>query len=35
VGWLGQLTGTGEVTWNRYFTPAEPDDPRGPGRMGG
>ena len=34
VSWLGQRTGTGEVSWNRFFTPADPDDPRGPGRMG-
>jgi hypothetical protein len=34
VGWLGQLTGTGQVTWNRFFGPADPDDGQGPGRMG-
>ena len=34
VGWLGQRTGTGEVTWNRYFPAAGPDDGQAPGRMG-
>jgi hypothetical protein len=34
VSWLGQRTGAGEVSWNRFFAPADPDDPRGPGRMG-
>ena len=34
VGWLGQRTGAGEVTWNRYFPPAGPDDAQAPGRMG-
>ena len=34
VGWLGQRTGTGEVTWNRYFPPAAPDDGQAPGRIG-
>ena len=23
VGWLGQRTGTGQVSWNRFFTAAE------------
>ncbi len=30
VGWLGHRTGTGEVTWNRFFGPADPDGPAGP-----
>jgi hypothetical protein len=34
VSWLGQRTGAGEVSWNRFFAPADPDDPRGPGRIG-
>ena len=34
VGWLGQRTGAGEVTWNRFFAAAEPDDRQGPGRIG-
>ena len=34
VGWLGQRTGTGGVSWNRYFPTADQDDPQGPGRMG-
>jgi hypothetical protein len=34
VGWLGQRTGAGEVTWNRFFPPAAPDDQRAPGRIG-
>jgi hypothetical protein len=34
VGWRGQRTGAGEVTWNRFFRPADPDDRQGPGRMG-
>ena len=34
VGWLGQRTGAGEVTWNRFFAPADPDDRQGPGRIG-
>ena len=34
VSWLGQRTGAGEVSWNRFFAPADPDDPRGPGKMG-
>jgi hypothetical protein len=33
VGWLGQRTGTGQVTWNRFFGPADPDDRQVPGRM--
>ena len=34
VGWLGLRTATGEVAWNRFFGPADPDDRRPPGRMG-
>ena len=34
VGWLGQRAGAGEVTWNRFFGPADPDDRQVPGRMG-
>jgi hypothetical protein len=33
VGWLGRRTGAGEVTWNRFFAPADPDDRQGPGRI--
>jgi len=33
VGWLGHRTGTGEVAWNRFFGPADPEGRRGPGRM--
>ena len=32
VSWLGQRTGAGEVSWNRFFAPADPDDLQGPGR---
>ena len=24
VGWVGQRTGAGQVTWNRFFTGADP-----------
>ncbi|HMD93883.1 MAG TPA: hypothetical protein VKG80_14710 [Trebonia sp.] len=34
VGWLGQRTGAGEVTWHRFFPPAAPDDQQAPGRIG-
>ncbi len=34
VGWLGQRTGEGEVTWNRFFVPTDPDDRQAPGKMG-
>ena len=34
VGWLGQRTGAGEVSWNRYFPAAGPDDGQAPGRIG-
>src|SRR6202050_1964324 len=30
VGWLGQRTGAGEVSWNRFFGPADADDLQGP-----
>jgi hypothetical protein len=33
VSWLGRRT-AGGVSWNRFFAPADPDDPQGPGRMG-
>jgi hypothetical protein len=33
VGWLGQRTAAGEVTWNRFFGPADPDVRQTPGRM--
>ena len=33
VGWRGQRTRTGEVTWHRFFAPTDPGDPRAPGRM--
>jgi hypothetical protein len=34
VGWRGQRTGAGEVTWNRFFTTADPANRQAPGRMG-
>jgi hypothetical protein len=34
LAWLGQRTWEGEVTWNRFFAPADPDDRQAPGRMG-
>jgi hypothetical protein len=34
VGWLGKRTEAGEVSWDRYFRSAGPDDRRPPGRMG-
>jgi hypothetical protein len=34
VGWLGQRTPAGGVTWDRFFVPGDPGDPRAPGRMG-
>ncbi len=34
VGWLGRCTRAGDVTWNRFFTRGDPDDPPPPGRMG-
>jgi hypothetical protein len=33
VGWLGQRTGTGEVTWSRVFAGGDPGDRPGPGRI--
>jgi hypothetical protein len=34
VGWLGRSTEAGEVTWNRFFLRANPDDQKAAGRMG-
>ena len=34
VGWLGQRTARGEVTWSRFFPPAGPDDRQAPGWIG-
>jgi hypothetical protein len=34
VGWLGRRTSAGDVSWDRFFRPADPDDQPGPGRMG-
>ena len=34
VGWLGRRTAAGEVTWNRFFGPGEPDGRQVPGSMG-
>jgi hypothetical protein len=33
VGWLGQRTEAGEVSWDRFFRPSGPDDRPRPGRM--
>ena len=33
VGWLGQRTGTGEVTWSRVFAGGDPGDRPEPGRI--
>jgi len=33
VAWLGRRTEAGEVTWDRFFLPADPDDQQAPGRM--
>jgi len=33
VGWLGQRTAAGEVTWNRFFGPVDPDLRQAPGKM--
>ena len=33
VGWLGYRTGTGEVTWDRFFGPADPGGRPDPGRI--
>ena len=34
VGWLGRRTAAGEVTWNRFFGPGDPDGRPVPGSMG-
>ncbi len=34
VGWRGQRTRTGAVSWDRFFVPGDPGDPVPPGRMG-
>jgi hypothetical protein len=34
VGWVGQRSSAGQVTWNRFFPGSDPDDPPGPGRIG-
>jgi hypothetical protein len=34
VGWLGQRTRTGEVSWGRFFVPSDPGDAQAPGKMG-
>jgi len=34
VGWLGRRTRSGEVAWNRFFLPADPQDQQTLGRMG-
>jgi hypothetical protein len=34
VGWVGQRTSAGQVTWNRFFPGSDPDDRLGPGRIG-
>jgi len=33
VGWLGQRTGAGEVSWSRFFPAGGPDGASPPGRM--
>jgi hypothetical protein len=33
VGWVGQRTGPGEVTWTRFFSGAGQDGRPGPGRI--
>jgi len=33
VGWLGQRTAAGEVTWNRFFGPVDPELRQAPGKM--
>ena len=33
VGWVGQRTGPGQVTWTRFFPGADRDDRSGPGRI--
>ena len=34
VGWLGRRSAAGEVTWNRFFGPGDPDGRQVPGSMG-
>jgi len=34
VGWLGRRSAAGEVTWNRFFGPGDPDGRPVPGSMG-
>jgi hypothetical protein len=33
VGWLGRYTRAGQVSWDRFFVPADADDPPSTGRM--
>jgi hypothetical protein len=33
VGWLGRRSAGGEVNWDRFFGPADPDDRPAAGRM--
>ena len=33
VGWLGQRTAAGVVTWNRFFGPVDPELRQAPGKM--
>jgi hypothetical protein len=33
VGWLGHRNRAGEVSWNRFFAPDDPDDRQAAGRM--
>ena len=33
VGWLGQRNAAGEVTWNRFFGPVDPELRQAPGKM--
>jgi hypothetical protein len=33
VGWLGQRSRAGEVSWNRFFVQADADGRQAPGRM--
>ena len=33
VGWLGRRSAAGEVTWNRFFGPVDPDLRQAPGKM--
>ncbi len=34
VAWRGRCSPGGQVIWDRFFTPAGPDDGTVPGRMG-